>query len=34
MTTVPQYPGDLKMGTLRSIIHQSGLSEDKFLELL
>ncbi len=34
MTTVPQHPGDLKMGTLRAIIKQAGLSEDQFLKLL
>jgi predicted RNA binding protein YcfA (HicA-like mRNA interferase family) len=34
MTTVPQHPGDLKMGTLRAIIKQAGLSEDQFRELL
>jgi predicted RNA binding protein YcfA (HicA-like mRNA interferase family) len=34
MTTVPQHPGDLKMGTLRAIVKQAGLSEDAFLDLL
>ncbi len=34
MTTVPQHPGDLKMGTLRAIVKQAGLSEDEFLGLL
>jgi predicted RNA binding protein YcfA (HicA-like mRNA interferase family) len=34
MTTVPQHPGDLKLGTLRSIIKQAGLNEDQFLNLL
>jgi len=34
MTCVPQHPGDLKMGTLRAIIKQSGLSDEQFQDLL
>ena len=34
MTTVPQHSGDLKMGTLRAIIKQAGLSENDFIRLL
>jgi predicted RNA binding protein YcfA (HicA-like mRNA interferase family) len=34
MTTVPQHPGDLKMGTLRAIIKQAGVSEEEFIGLL
>jgi len=34
MTTVPQHPGDLKMGTTRAIIKQAGLTEEQFVALL
>ncbi|MGA2496227.1 MAG: type II toxin-antitoxin system HicA family toxin [Tepidisphaeraceae bacterium] len=34
MTTVPQHPGDRKMGTLRAIIKQAGINEEEFLNLL
>jgi predicted RNA binding protein YcfA (HicA-like mRNA interferase family) len=34
MTTVPQHPGDLRMGTLRAIIEQSGLTQQQFVDLL
>jgi predicted RNA binding protein YcfA (HicA-like mRNA interferase family) len=34
MTSVPQHPGDLKMGTLRAIIAQAGLSEASFLKMM
>jgi predicted RNA binding protein YcfA (HicA-like mRNA interferase family) len=34
MTTVPQHPGDLKMGTLRAIIKQAGLTEEQFAQSL
>ena len=32
--TVPTHIRDLKKGTVRSIIEQSGLTEDEFIELL
>lgn len=32
--TVPMHGGDLKRGTLRSIVRQSGLSLEQFLALL
>jgi len=32
--TVPVHPRDLKRGTVRSIIEQSGLEEDEFIGLL
>ena len=32
--TVPNHPGNLKPGTLRSIIRQANLTVDEFLELL
>jgi predicted RNA binding protein YcfA (HicA-like mRNA interferase family) len=31
---VPNPPGNIKPGTLRSIIRQAGLTVDEFLELL
>jgi len=34
LVTVPNHPRDLKPGTLRSIIRQSGLTRDEFLALL
>jgi predicted RNA binding protein YcfA (HicA-like mRNA interferase family) len=34
MTTVPEHPGDLKMGTLRAIIKQAGVGEEEFINLL
>jgi predicted RNA binding protein YcfA (HicA-like mRNA interferase family) len=34
VTTVAQHSGDLKMGTLRAIIKQVGLTEEQFIELL
>jgi len=34
LVTVPYHTRDLRMGTLRSIIKQTGLSEEEFLELL
>ncbi len=32
--TVPTHIQDLKKGTVRGIIEQSGLTEDEFIELL
>lgn len=32
--TVPMHSGDLKRGTLRSIIRESGMTVEQFLELL
>jgi predicted RNA binding protein YcfA (HicA-like mRNA interferase family) len=32
--TVPIHPKDLKKGTVRSIVEQSGLTIDEFIELL
>lgn len=32
--TVPMHPGDLKPGTVRHILKQSGLSLEAFIELL
>lgn len=32
--TVPHHSKDLKRGTLKAIIEQSGLTVEKFLELL
>ncbi|MBI5245333.1 MAG: type II toxin-antitoxin system HicA family toxin [Elusimicrobia bacterium] len=32
--TVPEHPGDLKMGTLRRIVKDAGLSIPEFVELL
>lgn len=32
-TTVPHHPGDVPKGTLKAIIHQTGLSLDEFLSL-
>ena len=34
LVVVPYHRKDLKRGTLRSIIDQSGLTRNKFLELL
>jgi predicted RNA binding protein YcfA (HicA-like mRNA interferase family) len=34
MTTVPIHPGDLHRGVLRSILLQTGLSEQQFHDLL
>lgn len=34
MVTVPQHPGDLKLGTLKAIIKQAGLADDDFRRLL
>jgi predicted RNA binding protein YcfA (HicA-like mRNA interferase family) len=34
LVTVPMHAGDLKPGTLRSIIRQSRMSVDEFLTLL
>lgn len=34
MTTVPQHPGNLKMGTLRAIIKQAGMTEEQFIGML
>jgi predicted RNA binding protein YcfA (HicA-like mRNA interferase family) len=34
LVTVPMHAGDLKPGTLRSIIRQSRMSVDEFLLLL
>lgn len=31
---VPNHPGNIKPGTLRSIIRQAGQTVDEFLELL
>jgi len=31
---VPNHPGKIKPGTMRSIIRQTGMSVDEFLELL
>jgi predicted RNA binding protein YcfA (HicA-like mRNA interferase family) len=31
---VPRHPGKIKPGTMKSIIKQSGLTVDEFLELL
>lgn len=32
-TTIPHHPGDLPEGTVRAIVHQAGLTVDRFLEL-
>lgn len=32
--TVPMHPGDLKPGTVRQIMKQSGLSTEELIELL
>ena len=32
--TVPMHPGDLKAGTVRHILKQSGLSLNELIELL
>ena len=32
--TVPVHPGDLKKGTVHSIIEQAGLTLEEFIELL
>ena len=32
--TVPVHPGDLKKGTVHSIIEQAGLTVEEFIELL
>lgn len=34
LVVVPHHGGDLRLGTLRSIIKQADLSEDEFLALL
>lgn len=34
LVVVPYHSGDLRLGTLRSIIRQTGLSEEEFLDLL
>lgn len=34
LVIVPYHGGDLRLGTLRSIIKQTGLSEEEFLALL
>ncbi|HRK94739.1 MAG TPA: type II toxin-antitoxin system HicA family toxin [Rhodospirillales bacterium] len=34
LVVVPHHGGDLRIGTLRSIIKQAGLSEEEFLALL
>jgi predicted RNA binding protein YcfA (HicA-like mRNA interferase family) len=34
LVVVPQHGGDLRLKTLRSIIKQTGLSEEEFLDLL
>ena len=30
-TTLPHHPGDMARGTLRAIIHQTGLTVEQFL---
>lgn len=32
-TTIPNHPGDLKIGTIRGILHQIGLSPEEFNRL-
>jgi predicted RNA binding protein YcfA (HicA-like mRNA interferase family) len=32
--TVPMHSGDLKRGTVRSILEQAGIEEDQLIELL
>jgi predicted RNA binding protein YcfA (HicA-like mRNA interferase family) len=32
--TVPMHSGDLKRGTLRSLLDQAGITDDEFLALL
>lgn len=32
--TVPSHPGDIKMGTLRRIIKDAGLTIEQFIELI
>lgn len=34
LVVVPHHGGDLRTGTLRSIIKQAGLTEEQFLALL
>jgi predicted RNA binding protein YcfA (HicA-like mRNA interferase family) len=34
MATVPIHPRDLKLGTLKAILKQAGVSEEQFRELL
>jgi predicted RNA binding protein YcfA (HicA-like mRNA interferase family) len=34
MTSVPMHPGDLKMGTLRAILKQAGLTDTQFQQLV
>jgi predicted RNA binding protein YcfA (HicA-like mRNA interferase family) len=34
MTSVPIHPTDVKPGTLRAIVKQSGVSEEEFRRLL
>ncbi len=34
LVVVPHHGGDLRMGTLRSIIKQAGFNEEDFLALL
>ena len=34
MTSVPMHPGDLRPGTLRAIVKQSGLTDQQFLDLV
>jgi len=33
-TTAPIHPGDLRGGTVRAILKQTGLSREEFLKLL
>lgn len=32
--TIPMHGGDLKRGTVRSILEQAGITDDEFLALL
>ncbi len=34
MVTVPMHAAEMKRGTLRGIIRQSGLSREEFIKLL
>lgn len=31
-TTIPNHPGDMPEGTLRAILKQAGVEQDRFLE--